>query len=668
LSVTYLYRTMGRLFLLLLLAFHTTVSGAQTADNEDASFLLNALETIQSFGPRPEGSLGESQTFDYLAGLLETWNLDYERRDFFDLSRGHSFSSTISLSIPGAQPDTLIVAAPINTGILDSDGAVGIALALTVARYYRRTEPGLSLRILFLGAEKGEEDYYPLGSGRFLEEFYQEHPTALIYLDMAHIPNRLSILTDSGANIAPIWLVESTLSRLDEMNLGFLVQGNRPQLFRFNIPGRENILKGYFDANIPALAYQSAEGPLPSSEHKEWASQFLGYLKGTIDGNPSGLPEFWDHHYLFFQIQNQYIILNQGTYILLLLALFALVMILAVSFPKNLTNAGLIIWKHLWQLPVGLIFIFLFLLGATLMLEGIFLLREFSDLWEYAPITFFSFKILITLFLFFTTFYLVKRMPLNRWAVFYAYSSILVMGLGFLIALLLGLSLSFYFLWSLLLASAANLLPQRWLKLLAILGAPFWLIKGLIDIFSAQELVLIQNILLDPLAGNFILAFLIFPFLLLFSSFHFIRHQKPERNDRFRAILISLADRAGDIRHRPLPSLFCPLWRGAETTYSYPGHLEKRVPLYRTYRRFYHRGPRTYPRGYFSCSHVKHQSKGRQHKLQHLGRLQEMVPHPSSRKSSGNLGKKLLGFPQPKDLEPQSSVHGSFGTVEDHPD
>jgi hypothetical protein len=373
-----------------------------------------------------------------------------------------------------------------------------------------------------------------------LEEFYQEHPTALIYLDMAHIPNRLSILTDSGANIAPIWLVESTLSRLDEMNLGFLVQGNRPQLFRFNIPGRENILKGYFDANIPALAYQSAEGPLPSSEHKEWASQFLGYLKGTIDGNPSGLPEFWDHHYLFFQIQNQYIILNQGTYILLLLALFALVMILAVSFPKNLTNAGLIIWKHLWQLPVGLIFIFLFLLGATLMLEGIFLLREFSDLWEYAPITFFTFKILITLFLFFTTFYLVKRMPLNRWAVFYAYSSILVMGLGFLIALLLGLSLSFYFLWSLLLASAANLLPQRWLKLLAILGAPFWLIKGLIDIFSAQELVLIQNILLDPLAGNFILAFLIFPFLLLFSSFHFIRHQKPERNDRFRAILISL--------------------------------------------------------------------------------------------------------------------------------
>jgi hypothetical protein len=216
-------------------------------------------------------------------------------------------------------------------------------------------------------------------------------------------------------------------------------------------------------------------------------------------------------------------------------------MVLAVSYPRKLAKAGSVIWKHLWQIPIGLIFIFLFLLGATLLLEGIFVLREFSGLWEYAPITFFSFKILITLFLFFTTFYLVKRMPLNRWAVFYAYSSVLVMGFGFLIALLLGLSLSFYFLWSLLLAAVANTTPQRWLKLLAILGAPFWLIKGLIDIFSAQELVLIQNILLDPLAGNFILAFLIFPFLLLFSSFHFIRHQKPERNDRFRAILISLA-------------------------------------------------------------------------------------------------------------------------------
>jgi hypothetical protein len=182
--------------------------------------------------------------------------------------------------------------------------------------------------------------------------------------------------------------------------------------------------------------------------------------------------------------------------------LFAVVMILAVTYPKKLASAGV---SHL-EAPlaaahVGLIFHLPLSSGiATLLLEGIFVLREFSGLWEYAPITFFTFKIFFTLFLFFTTFYLVKRMPLNRWAVFYAYSSVAVMGVGFLIALLLGLSLSFYFLMvPALWRRRLTLIPQRWVKLLAILGAPFWLIKGLIDIFAAQELVLIQNILLDPL-------------------------------------------------------------------------------------------------------------------------------------------------------------------------
>jgi hypothetical protein len=151
-----------------------------------------------------------------------------------------------------------------------------------------------------------------------LADYFPEHPTATIYLDLKYIPNRLSILTDSGANIAPIWLVESTLAQLDNKDLGFLVQGNRPQLFRFNIPGRQNILKDYFEADIPALAYQSAEGPLPEVAHQDWIIRFMGYLGDTLDENDQGFPEYWDHHYLFFQIQNQYIILGQALYIIVL--------------------------------------------------------------------------------------------------------------------------------------------------------------------------------------------------------------------------------------------------------------------------------------------------------------------------------------------------------------
>jgi hypothetical protein len=154
---------MGRFYHLLLLAILPSFLVGQNLEADESRFVIEAVQSIESFGPRPEGSPGEAQTFDYIAENLQAWGLDFQRQDFFDLSRGHSFSSTIELTIPGSLPDTLVVAVPINSSIGGTEGAINIALTLALARRYQSDAPGLSLTLLFLVQKKGAKITIPWG-------------------------------------------------------------------------------------------------------------------------------------------------------------------------------------------------------------------------------------------------------------------------------------------------------------------------------------------------------------------------------------------------------------------------------------------------------------------------------------------------------------------------
>ena len=92
--------------------------------------------------------------------------------------------------------DTLILAVALNHPPETSntlEGSINIALALSILEQLKTSKPPISVKVLFLGAEFGDDPDYPMGSKLFLRDFYPEHHVMVLYLNLKTIPKRLYI-------------------------------------------------------------------------------------------------------------------------------------------------------------------------------------------------------------------------------------------------------------------------------------------------------------------------------------------------------------------------------------------------------------------------------------------------------------------------------------------
>ena len=158
--------------------------------------LAGDLHTIQSFYPRLEGSEGEKRALSFIQSRLASLGAIFTPFDFSDSDFEHSFSSCIRVDVPGRLKDTLIIAVPLDQrpdAEQSRDGAINIALALDLIRRSRGAPPPVSLTVLFLGAEFGDSDAYPMGSTLFLRDFQPDYRAAVVYLNLRDVPTRILV-------------------------------------------------------------------------------------------------------------------------------------------------------------------------------------------------------------------------------------------------------------------------------------------------------------------------------------------------------------------------------------------------------------------------------------------------------------------------------------------
>jgi hypothetical protein len=258
----------------------------------------------------------------------------------------------------------------------------------------------------------------------------------------------------------------------------------------------------------------------------EWATRLMRFLGDFVRRSEGSAAASWDQHYIYAVVGNLVLFLGEQAYLILLLAVVSSPVIYGLAFRQRLFRYVKLVGRSFWSLLVLLGFMFLFLFIATALIRGILDFRSFPTLWHFAPGPYFLLKLLISVFLFAIVFQSLRRLPFPRLGSFYSASAILLLFFDVLLLSFFDISFTFYFLWGFIFAFFFSLARWPWLKTVFLLLAPLWMVIGAVEIFSSDELAAAEALLLSPVSGNLIFAFVVLPFLLMLIRVDLILHRR----------------------------------------------------------------------------------------------------------------------------------------------
>ena len=536
--------------ILLFLSLYLTAY-AQDFQGDDARFreaFLSHYEFFTSLYPRLEGSQQERRAVEHIQSVLSRIKVGYASEDFRELDQGHSFSSSIYVSLPGALSDELLIVAPLNhreKSTYGQDGSVNLALALAFIEVFHSRSFPISIKVLFLGAEFGPGEFYPMGTTKFLDGYFPEYSTAVLYLDFIYPPERVTIRSGDRGIVSPYWLTEQCTRTMDEVGIFYLVRGNENQFYRLGTAENPAPLFPYLDNEYPAISFHSSQRPIGRTNLPEWSESFAGFLAGFASANSRGFIEEWDRHYLFFQARGISFLIGERTYIVVFISVLALLVLYPLVLPRRFSSYAASIFRNFWALPILLLLVYALLLIGTLLIEGLSELKGYPAYWETQPFIVFTLKISAAVFLFTLLSRYVKRIPFPRRGRFYTASALLLLFADILVLGLGDISLSYYVLWACIWAFFFSLMPNKTMKAICFIISMAWFFKISYDIFSIPVVSVAEKLILERGNGNLLLSFILFPFLLMLIRLDFMFRHPRKRTKRILLTVVFVVLGAG---------------------------------------------------------------------------------------------------------------------------
>ncbi len=480
--------------------------------------LAGDLRMIESFHPRLEGSEGEKGAVSFIESRLSSFGVSFTPFDFSDSDFEHSFSTCLRVDLPGRVADTLILAVPLDQqpdAEKDADGSINIALALELIRRSRDGILPVSLTVLFLGAEFGDADVYPMGSALFLRDFQPDYRAAVVYLNLREVPTRILVRGGGRGIVTPYWLMNRSVDALRTARIPYLLRGNESQIFRVSSINQRTAIEPYLRAGYPSVELEGEYGAENPQQASNWMESFPVFLSGLLQEAHAGIPEDWDRHYLLFQIGDFSLIITERAYIAILIIALSGVLLYSLTFREGMRKYIRTLIRNLPALlPVaGIAFLFLF--AGTLTLDGILSVRGFSTLWSYVPMQFLVLKAFIALFLYSILYNAARRLPFPRNGSFYSAAALFILLVDIAVVAVFNISFTYYFLWAFIFVFLSALARPRYAKVLLFLPAPFWGVRGIIEVFSMPALPFCHFLLLSPIWGNLFIAAACLPFILV---------------------------------------------------------------------------------------------------------------------------------------------------------
>ncbi|MFW5994741.1 MAG: hypothetical protein ACOCRN_01425 [Spirochaetia bacterium] len=549
---------MKKLFLAFILAILTASPLLSQSTNFGSE--LHDPARIERFFPFSEGSRRESRLFDHISTTLDQAGISTERMDFSEESDMHSFSEVVRARIPGTGSGTLAIAVPVSHPVratVSESGVPGIVAALTALRSLSDDPPEVSLEILFLGAERGDTYPYPMGSRRLLETLDIELPDALVYVDIPGAGGWSADSTDgsliaipgAAGHVAPEWLAAATRDAARDSELNARIDDRATQLFRIGAQpaGRTYLIEPWLESGVPSVLLVDDESRFrsrrdgfdepfepprnTSREDREAAAAALTATFVNIARSfPDGIPDVWDRHTIAFQPGDSRIVLREQQYLIAWLTIVGITMLYGISFRRRLARYIRTVKRNLWTLLLLYGAAFAFLGAAGAIATSILSLRSIPDLWQFAPLTTFLFKLALAGALFQGTYLLAGRLPLSSNGSFYTASALLFVFLSVVVFAFFNITLSVYFLATFLIVFFFSISRGRVLKL-------FWLFLSVIPLLMPAVILFslrtgsVLVLLITDWRGNLILAASILPAMLLFIRVGFLfSHPKKGRS------------------------------------------------------------------------------------------------------------------------------------------
>lgn len=506
-------------FLLLLLLFAAPGRlPAQAETRQPGTQAQSILNAVSSFAPRREGSPAEGALLDWIGARLAEMGMravpfDFSRSDF-----EHSFSRCLRVDVPGGSRDSLILAVPIDAP-LDAgpgkDGAINVALALDLLGHLKGTTPPLSLVVLFLGAEYGDTDAYPMGSTLFLRDYQPDYRAAVVYLNLRGVPDRILVRGGGRGIVSPFWLMSRCVDSLHAAQVPYRLQADEVQAFRLGATEEKTLIEPYLRAGYPSVGLEGESGAPAVHAAPEMLSSLSSFLLGFVEAGRGGIPEEWDRHYLLVQAGDLSLIVGEKAYVAALGGTLAAVLLFALLFVRRLKKYVRTLVRNIGAILPLAALTFLFLVAGTYALRGILALRAFPGLWRYAPFEFLGLKVCAALFLYAALYNPLRRLPFPRKGSFYSAAALFFLLVEIAVVAVLDISFTSYFLWAFLLVFLSTLTRNRWAKLALVLPAPFWGIRGIVKIFLVPALPFCRILTLSPILGNLMAAGAALPFILV---------------------------------------------------------------------------------------------------------------------------------------------------------
>lgn len=494
----------------------------QSSVRQDAQGVLSDLKALSAFYPSGEGTPNEKRVSGFITDRLNALGVRFSQKSFSGSERRHSFSRFIDATIPGKKTDTVFIVVPINNvsaGPEGPDTLVNVALALGLLSRSSLVLPDVTIRILFMGAEFGESTEYPLGSHIFLDDFFPDYPSIFLYLNFRDVPKRVLLKGAANGIVAPNWLIVNAAETLQKAEVSFLLRGNKNQLFRMGFSDDRTQIEPFLADSFPAICLEGEYGNLTETEKVSWIRSFGGFFDEFIGLYSSGFPREWDKHYLFFQVMNFFLVVNEYALMAIIITVLLLFVLMTLAFYKYVRQLLLMFVEKWWTLLFFLPITFAFSLLSTFAIDGILILKGDPEFWKVMPFQFLVFKLLCILACYLVLSPAIRHLQFPEDSRFYEKWAMLFLLFDALVFSIVNVSFSYYFFWAFAFVSLSVFFSDRIVKFLLYALSPVWFVKLVFDFFMiVPEYRFCNAILTNPFTGNAILAMSLSPFIFLGAS------------------------------------------------------------------------------------------------------------------------------------------------------
>ena len=531
-------RSVGAVAVVCILLALTQALPAQSQRSADAAWHAafdRDVEYLSALTPPAPGSTAELHAAEYIQRRLTAMGLSPQLRFLND-----PLSATVEAVVPGALPDSLLVAVPLAPPAPAPGDSIAVwrwlveppvsGIAPAVALGFARSlagapqPPPITVRFLFLGAEHGAvEQGYPAGSRRFLQDFQAGAPVAVLYLDLRGIPSHLVPYAGGAGIESPPWLYDRVVTALQAAgNPLRLTRANTIHLVRLGLTPR-SLLAPFHQAGLPGLQLAGQYRPLDDSESLLWPDRMQEFLALLMASFAAGVPDDWDRHYLLFSRPRSPLIVTEPDYVLALILVLGLAITYLFAVSSRLRFFLAPLWRELWRIPLLAAATFAAISTGTAAVRLLPALRGTPTLWHEAPLLFVALKVAVALL----TAALLRYVAAARWfpqprqqpVARFDWAAAVVL----LFALCAGaavsnIALAFPLVWALLCALLATTSDNPWIRLLWIVPAPLWIAAPARGLLTLPALPFVELLLFASPGVDLLATVAVLPFWLLWRG------------------------------------------------------------------------------------------------------------------------------------------------------